>query len=261
MATAADSGLATAVRGAIRLWRVSTASIASGMPWPRMTGDHCASSDTTSAPAAASTLPIFTKPKVLITEMSFVAPRHRKDKIHKHGHTHLDDWVDARDRFQNELVIAGSFQHPLSRKADPCTTSARPSPTCSAGDCTYGSPPPINSRNLSTCGAAYIHVPFCRHRCGYCNFTLVAGRDDLIDAYLDALECELRRAQPTGLTKSIRSSSAAARPRTCRLINFNTCFQSFRHGFPSPPAVSSSVEANPIDLKRNRYPASCPLPA
>jgi oxygen-independent coproporphyrinogen-3 oxidase len=39
--------------------------------------------------------------------------------------------------------------------------------------------------------AAYIHVPFCRHRCGYCNFTLVAGRDDLIDAYLRAIAIEL----------------------------------------------------------------------
>src|SRR5437868_8904465 len=39
--------------------------------------------------------------------------------------------------------------------------------------------------------AAYVHVPFCRHRCGYCNFTLVAGRDDLIEAYLRAIALEL----------------------------------------------------------------------
>lgn len=39
--------------------------------------------------------------------------------------------------------------------------------------------------------AAYIHVPFCAHRCGYCNFTLIAGRDDLISAYLNALDREL----------------------------------------------------------------------
>ena len=26
--------------------------------------------------------------------------------------------------------------------------------------------------------AAYIHVPFCAHRCGYCDFTLVAGRGE-----------------------------------------------------------------------------------
>ena len=37
----------------------------------------------------------------------------------------------------------------------------------------------------------YIHVPFCRHRCGYCNFTLIAGRDDLIDRYLSAIETEI----------------------------------------------------------------------
>ena len=40
---------------------------------------------------------------------------------------------------------------------------------------------------------AYVHVPFCRHRCGYCDFTLVAGRDDLVDRYFAALGRELER--------------------------------------------------------------------
>jgi oxygen-independent coproporphyrinogen-3 oxidase len=42
---------------------------------------------------------------------------------------------------------------------------------------------------------AYIHVPFCRHRCGYCDFTLVAGRDDLIDRYFAAVDRELVRVK------------------------------------------------------------------
>jgi len=51
----------------------------------------------------------------------------------------------------------------------------------------------INRNTTTRPRAAYIHVPFCRHRCGYCNFTLVAGRDDLIDDYLRAIELELSR--------------------------------------------------------------------
>ena len=39
--------------------------------------------------------------------------------------------------------------------------------------------------------AAYVHVPFCRHRCGYCNFSVIAGRDDLIEQFLLAIDDEL----------------------------------------------------------------------
>ncbi|MHC4875265.1 MAG: radical SAM family heme chaperone HemW [Planctomycetota bacterium] len=41
--------------------------------------------------------------------------------------------------------------------------------------------------------AVYIHVPFCAHRCGYCDFTLIAGRDDLASQYLDALQREIEQ--------------------------------------------------------------------
>ena len=40
--------------------------------------------------------------------------------------------------------------------------------------------------------AAYLHVPFCAHRCGYCDFTLVAGRNDLAPRYLVALSQQLQ---------------------------------------------------------------------
>jgi oxygen-independent coproporphyrinogen-3 oxidase len=39
--------------------------------------------------------------------------------------------------------------------------------------------------------AAYIHIPFCVHRCGYCNFSVITGRDDLIDLVLDSIATEL----------------------------------------------------------------------
>jgi len=51
--------------------------------------------------------PVFFDARVLISELTFVAPDHRKEKIHKHGHMHIDDYLDRRDRFKNELIIAG----------------------------------------------------------------------------------------------------------------------------------------------------------
>ncbi len=38
---------------------------------------------------------------------------------------------------------------------------------------------------------AYIHVPFCAHHCGYCDFAVTAGNDHLIDLYLEAIATEL----------------------------------------------------------------------
>ncbi len=61
------------------------------------------------APEGLDANPVMYEAKVLITEMSFIAPSHRKEKIHKHGHMHLDDFVERRNRFQNELVIAAHF--------------------------------------------------------------------------------------------------------------------------------------------------------
>ncbi len=47
--------------------------------------------------------------------------------------------------------------------------------------------------------AAYIHVPFCAHHCGYCDFAIATEQDHLIELYLDALAAELAtlgEAQP-----------------------------------------------------------------
>jgi oxygen-independent coproporphyrinogen-3 oxidase len=37
----------------------------------------------------------------------------------------------------------------------------------------------------------YVHLPFCAHRCGYCDFVTVVGRHELHERYVDALLVEL----------------------------------------------------------------------
>ena len=37
----------------------------------------------------------------------------------------------------------------------------------------------------------YVHLPFCAHRCGYCDFVTIVGREALHERYVDALLAEL----------------------------------------------------------------------
>lgn len=60
-----------------------------------------------SAPAGLDNCPAAFEAQILITELTFVAPGHRKEKIHKFGHMHLDDFVARRELFKNKLIIAG----------------------------------------------------------------------------------------------------------------------------------------------------------
>lgn len=62
-----------------------------------------------SAPAGLDNDPAVYEAQVLITEMTFFRPEHRKEKIHKFGHTHLDDILERAERFKNELIILTHF--------------------------------------------------------------------------------------------------------------------------------------------------------
>ncbi|MEK6249953.1 MAG: radical SAM family heme chaperone HemW, partial [Planctomycetales bacterium] len=104
------------------------------------------------------------------------------------------------------------------------------------------------SAESQTPTAAYVHVPFCAHRCGYCNFTLVAGRDDLIDPYLQALELELAQLeQPRQVdTLFLGGGTPSHLPpdKLSRLLNL------VLHWFPLSPTAEFSAEANPDDLDK-----------
>ena len=77
------------------------------MPLVGFTGD--------TSPEGLDNNPAFYETRILITEMTFASPEHRKELIHKTGHMHLDDFVHRQDRFKNEIVIAGHFSTRYNR--------------------------------------------------------------------------------------------------------------------------------------------------
>ena len=61
------------------------------------------------SPAGLDVEPDLFNAQILITEVTFFRPEHRKEKIHKFGHMHLDDILERADKFKNELLIFGHF--------------------------------------------------------------------------------------------------------------------------------------------------------
>ncbi len=61
------------------------------------------------SPEGLDNFPAVYEAKILITELSFVRAGHRREKIHKFGHIHIDDLIERADRFQNELIICSHF--------------------------------------------------------------------------------------------------------------------------------------------------------
>jgi oxygen-independent coproporphyrinogen III oxidase len=98
--------------------------------------------------------------------------------------------------------------------------------------------------------SAYIHVPFCRHRCGYCNFTLVAGRDDLIGAYLEALSRELSWLGGPHEVDTLFFGGGT--PTHLPPRELERLFSTVRRTFILAAGGELSVEANPIDLDESR---------
>jgi ribonuclease Z len=61
------------------------------------------------SPTGLDNCPATYEAKILITELSFIRASHRREKIHKFGHMHLDDFIERADRFRNEVIICAHF--------------------------------------------------------------------------------------------------------------------------------------------------------
>lgn len=98
--------------------------------------------------------------------------------------------------------------------------------------------------------AAYVHVPFCVHRCGYCNFSVVAGRDDLVDSYLVALECELRWLETPRPVDTLYFGGGT--PTYLQVEQLQRLCETVLAWHPLADGYEWTVEANPGDLDAER---------
>ena len=94
--------------------------------------------------------------------------------------------------------------------------------------------------------SAYLHIPFCEHRCGYCNFAVVANRDELMSQYLVAIELELRQLQIAHPMQTIFIGGGT--PTRLPLPMMRQFLETISRWLPLEADGEFSIEANPKDI-------------
>ena len=97
----------------------------------------------------------------------------------------------------------------------------------------HGGGAPLGVRHL------YVHMPFCVHRCGYCDFVTVVGRQADHAAYVDALLRELDRERAC-LAPELDTVFVGGGTPT---YTEPAALEQLLHALP--PAAEVTVEANP----------------
>ncbi|MCG6154721.1 radical SAM family heme chaperone HemW [Rubinisphaera margarita] len=98
--------------------------------------------------------------------------------------------------------------------------------------------------------AAYIHVPFCRHRCGYCDFSIIAGRNDLVPRYLAALRREIETGPwlPTRPHRVETLYIGGGTPTLLSAAELRELLTILDERFERTPTTEYTIEANPDGL-------------
>ena len=98
----------------------------------------------------------------------------------------------------------------------------------------------------------YLHIPFCQHRCAYCDFNTYAGQEDSIPAYAHALINEIkfighhagRAAERIG-TNVHTVFFGGGTPSLLSETQFESILKALRAAFTFTTDAEISIEANP----------------
>jgi oxygen-independent coproporphyrinogen-3 oxidase len=104
----------------------------------------------------------------------------------------------------------------------------------------------MKSSSTKTAGI-YIHIPFCKSRCTYCDFYTLTN-ESRIEAFADSLckEIELRKDEIHEPVKTVYFGGGT--PSRLSEQHFENIFNYLFSNFKIDPAAEITVEANPDDL-------------
>ena len=105
----------------------------------------------------------------------------------------------------------------------------------------------------------YIHIPFCARKCTYCDFCSYPGAEEWMDAYIDALERELRahaKAQQSGGRCALKTLYiGGGTPTLLPAGQLSRVLDDVQTHFTLLPGAEATIEANPGTLTREKLDA------
>ena len=104
----------------------------------------------------------------------------------------------------------------------------------------------LNQRKLI---GLYVHVPFCRRKCAYCDFASYAGREADIPRYVDAVVREItRRGAETGHPKADTIFLGGGTPSLLDEFQVTRILDALCEAFPMEEGAEITCECNPGTL-------------
>jgi oxygen-independent coproporphyrinogen-3 oxidase len=100
----------------------------------------------------------------------------------------------------------------------------------------------------------YVHIPFCRHRCHYCDFNTYEGQDDLHEPYVDALVAEIER-WPGEARPATSVFFGGGTPTLLPPDDLARILDAIRARVGLAPGAEVSIEANPETVDARTFEA------
>jgi oxygen-independent coproporphyrinogen-3 oxidase len=91
----------------------------------------------------------------------------------------------------------------------------------------------------------YLHIPFCRSRCNYCDFNTYVGLLDLYEPYVRALQQEIQRAAGPARRSAETIFFGGGTPSLLQPEWIGDLIHTCRDTFSMPAAAEVTVECNP----------------
>lgn len=111
----------------------------------------------------------------------------------------------------------------------------------------------INYLNYKDSFGLYIHIPFCKSKCKYCDFYSIKTCKNNMDEYINNLKEEIKLYSTKLTVRKVKTIYiGGGTPSTLSLENVNDILKTISNNFVIKDGIEITIEANPESLDKDK---------